>query len=130
MNIYIKNFIYDKLSYNRLCCELKAVLNYLRTGELHLPSYVCGPAAKTELAFWGVQPSKIERCCWTNYNDWNATLEALKRFEKDRKTTILSTDRNAQEKTVRQTWWEKWRPIVWRFLSRSNSSTGAKVCLF
>ena len=39
----------------------QAVLNYLRTDELHLPSYMCGPAAKTELAFWGVPPSKIER---------------------------------------------------------------------
>lgn len=55
----------------------KATLNYLRTGELHIPSYICGPAAKMELEFWGVMPKKIERCCWTNYNDWNSTLEAL-----------------------------------------------------
>ena len=106
---------------------IQAVLNYLRTGELHLPSFVCGPAAKTELQFWGVQPSKIERCCWTNYNDWNATLEALQRFEKDRKTKTLLPATTSSDKPVSQTWWEKWRPIVWRFLSRSNSSTGAKV---
>lgn len=105
----------------------RAVLNYLRTDELHLPSYVCGPAAKTELAFWGVPPSKIERCCWTNYNDWNATLEALKRFEKDRKTKQLLPDTNVVDDVVTVSCWEKWRPQIWQFITRSNSSTGAKV---
>lgn len=67
----------------------RATLNYLRTGELHIPSYICGPAAKNELEFWGVKPSKIERCCWTNYNDWNSTLAALEQLEKDRTGSMM-----------------------------------------
>ena len=107
----------------------QAVLNYLRTGELHLPSYVCGPAAKTELTYWGVPPHKIERCCWTNYSEWNTTLEALQRLEKDRKLTQLSPEHTGGGRADARGCWKRWRPVVWRVLSRSNSSTGAKVTI-
>ena len=108
----------------------QAVLNYLRTGELHLPSYVCGPAAKTELTYWGVPPHKIERCCWTNYSEWNTTLEALQRLEKDRKLTQLSPEHTGGGRADARGCWKRWRPVVWRVLSRSNSSTVAKVTLY
>lgn len=32
-----------------LYIKFQAILNYLRTGELHLPSFICGPAAREEL---------------------------------------------------------------------------------
>lgn len=102
----------------------KATLNFLRTGSLHLPSYVCGPAAKTELEFWGVPQRQIEQCCWINYNEWNSTQEALQRLEHDRKVSMLphklSRDRKA-------TCWETWRPLIWRVMNRSNSSLAAKI---
>ncbi|XP_052261371.1 potassium voltage-gated channel protein Shaw-like isoform X2 [Dreissena polymorpha] len=101
-----------------------ATLNYLRTGELHLPSFVCGPAAKIELEFWGVQQYKIEQCCWINYNEWNSAQDALKRLEHDRKVNLLPCDTRASSGL---TFWQRWRPRVWRFMNRTNSSTGAKV---
>ncbi|XP_025081830.1 potassium voltage-gated channel protein Shaw-like isoform X2 [Pomacea canaliculata] len=65
-----------------------AILNYLRTGELHLPTKCCGPAVKTELEFWGIEEDEIEECCWTNYNSWTTTLDALRRLEQDRKVNM------------------------------------------
>lgn len=55
----------------------QAILNFLRTGELHLPTFICGPCAKTELEFWGVEEHWIERCCWISYNEWNSTQVKL-----------------------------------------------------
>lgn len=36
-------------TYLYLLIIFQAILNYLRTGELHLPSFICGPAAREEL---------------------------------------------------------------------------------
>ena len=32
------------------------VLNYFRTGKLHVPRDICGPMFEQELAFWGIDP--------------------------------------------------------------------------
>ena len=47
-----------------------------------MPGYVCGPAAKVELEFWGIPDTIIERCCYSHYNAFNSTLKALNRLEK------------------------------------------------
>ena len=43
------------------------ILNYYRTGKLHVPTDVCGPLFESELAFWGLDESQIEPCCWNSY---------------------------------------------------------------
>lgn len=43
------------------------VLNYYRTGRLHVPTDVCGPLFEEELAFWGIDEKQIEPCCWMTY---------------------------------------------------------------
>ncbi|KAK7108918.1 potassium voltage-gated channel protein Shaw-like isoform X2 [Littorina saxatilis] len=65
-----------------------AILNYLRTGEFHLPTKYCGPAMKTEMEFWGIEEDEIEECCWNSYSAWTSTLEALQKLEKDRKVNM------------------------------------------
>ncbi|XP_060563001.1 potassium voltage-gated channel subfamily C member 3-like [Ruditapes philippinarum] len=102
----------------------RATLNYLRTGELHIPSYICGPAAKNELEFWGVKPNKIEKCCWTNYNDWNSTLEALNQLEHDRKGSLLTLE---VDKHKEKTWWNLNQPRIWNFLNNPDISLQAKL---
>lgn len=37
------------------------ILNYLRYGDLHLPTNLCGPALMREFQFWGIDESDIER---------------------------------------------------------------------
>ncbi|KAL5019910.1 hypothetical protein ScPMuIL_002802 [Solemya velum] len=101
----------------------KALLNYLRTGELHIPSYVCGPAAKTEFEFWGISDKRIESCCWTNYNSWNSTLEALNQLEHDRKESFGSE----LETQITSTLWGEWKSKAWKFLYIPDSSKPAKA---
>lgn len=47
MHMYM--LMYFKLQTMCLYIKFQAILNYLRTGELHLPSFICGPAAREEL---------------------------------------------------------------------------------
>ncbi|KAK3599702.1 hypothetical protein CHS0354_037173 [Potamilus streckersoni] len=103
----------------------RVVLNYLRTGELHLPSYICGPAIKDELEYWGLSYHLIERCCWNNYNSWNSTLEALNQLERDRKGNLND---DFQETGKGQTSrWKSSREKLWAFLNDPNFSKGSKI---
>ncbi|XP_027766106.1 potassium voltage-gated channel subfamily C member 1-like, partial [Empidonax traillii] len=57
------------------------VLNYYRTGKLHCPADVCGPLFEEELAFWGIDETDVEACCWMNYRQHRDAEEALDSFE-------------------------------------------------
>lgn len=103
----------------------KAILNYLRTGELHLPSFICGPAAREELLFWGVSDDIIQRCCWSHYNSWNSTLEALMQLEKDRKGSM--DEYTSSKGRSKGTAWEKLQTKLWKILNKPNSSRTAKA---
>ncbi|KAJ0036839.1 hypothetical protein NQD34_005516 [Periophthalmus magnuspinnatus] len=57
------------------------VLNYYRTGKLHCPADVCGPLFEEELAFWGIDETDVEPCCWMTYRQHRDAEEALEMFE-------------------------------------------------
>ncbi|XP_046364479.1 potassium voltage-gated channel protein Shaw-like [Haliotis rufescens] len=102
----------------------KAILNYLRTGELHLPAWLCGASIKNELAFWGVEEDEIEECCWTNYNSWTTTLEALRKLEKDRKGTLGHVGESNKRPTSQ---WKKFCQRGWTLMNNPRVSGWARV---
>lgn len=56
------------------------ILNYYRTGKLHCPADVCGPLYEEELAFWGIDETDVEPCCWMTYCKHREAEEALDSF--------------------------------------------------
>ncbi|GCC18308.1 voltage-gated potassium channel KCNC4 isoform X2 [Chiloscyllium punctatum] len=58
-----------------------SVLNYYRTGKLHCPADVCGPLFEEELAFWGLDETDVEPCCWMAYRQHREAEEALDIFQ-------------------------------------------------
>ena len=101
------------------------VLNYLRTGDLHVPTTMCGPALQTELEFWGIDELDIERCCWTQYNTWKTQSRSLEKLEYDRKFSTTQNLDMLRQKS--KGCWGKNRAIVWQFLQDPASSRAAKV---
>ena len=57
------------------------ILNYYRTGKLHVPYDVCGPLYEEELQFWGIDDSQVESCCWISYRQHRDAQATLKDFE-------------------------------------------------
>ena len=100
-------------------------MRYLRTGELHIPRYVCGPAAKVELEFWGIPDTIIERCCYSHYNAFNSTLKALNRLEKDRYGSFDFPEESHDTRNV--TKWHRFRRHTSLILNHPETSTSAKV---
>lgn len=57
------------------------ILNYYRTGNMHVPYDVCGPLFEEELQYWGMDDTQVESCCWTTYRQHRDAQETLKEFE-------------------------------------------------
>lgn len=43
------------------------IMNFYRTGKLHTPRDMCGPAFEEELQFWGIDEKQMEPCCWETF---------------------------------------------------------------
>lgn len=101
------------------------VLNYLRTDELHLPTYLCGPAVQREFDYWGIDEEDIERCCWQPYNTWKTQNKSLEKLEYDRKRSM--TQQHLEKDRRSPHFWTRCKAIVWNFLQNPNTSLGAKI---
>ncbi|XP_078093472.1 voltage-gated potassium channel KCNC1-like isoform X6 [Mustelus asterias] len=132
------NFDYDpktdEFFFDRHPSVFAYVLNYYRTGKLHCPADVCGPLFEEELAFWGIDETDVEACCWMNYRQHRDAEEALDSFETpepddeedgDLKRLCLQEDSNRK-----LGWWKKLQPKVWALFEDPYSSKAARYVAF
>ncbi|CAG5125486.1 unnamed protein product [Candidula unifasciata] len=103
-----------------------SILNFLRTGELHIPTNMCGPALQNELDFWGIEEADIARCCWTQYNTWKTQCRSLEKLEYDRKFSTTQPVRHVSNE-LDTSCWSRHRSRVWTFLQDPESSRKAKA---
>ncbi|XP_031467860.1 potassium voltage-gated channel subfamily C member 3-like, partial [Phasianus colchicus] len=114
------------------------VLNYYRTGKLHCPADVCGPLFEEELAFWGIDETDVEACCWMNYRQHRDAEEALDSFESPEPGggggdggngdgNGAELKRLCLEEGRPGGWWRRWRPRVWALFEDPYSSRMARV---
>ncbi|XP_053375891.1 potassium voltage-gated channel protein Shaw-like isoform X3 [Mercenaria mercenaria] len=101
------------------------IMNYLRYGDLHLPTNLCGPALMREFQYWGIDEQEIERCCFQPYNTWKTQTKSLEKLEYDRKQSTTQTDlaHDRKSKSV----WRRLRAVIWPFLQDPGSSVAAKI---
>ena len=102
-----------------------SILNYYRIGKLHMPSDVCGPAAKAELDYWELEDKDIEQCCWVNYISYEETLDMLEKFEADERNKFYSVYVSPSASFFSRT-----KPRLWRALQDPYSSRKALVSPF
>ena len=100
-----------------------AILNYYRTGELHLPSDVCNVLIKNELEYWEIPETSIEDCCWMRYNAHWDQMNTLAQFE----TKHNAKRKNKSSHRTMSACWNSTQPRLWAFLDDPYSSIPAKV---
>ncbi|XP_068125645.1 voltage-gated potassium channel KCNC4 [Hyperolius riggenbachi] len=113
------------------------VLNYYRTGKLHCPADICGPLFEEELAFWGIDETDVEPCCWMTYRQHRDAEEALDIFEnvepedgdeeKNSTPELLSLEETADRSGVR---WKRWQSRMWMLFEDPYSSKAARLVAF
>ncbi len=97
------------------------ILDFYRSGELHLPQGVCIPFFKNELDFWGIPESALAPCCWEKYrtyaedNNVMASMDTEEKFNQEGLLPGCAT----QCHTCREK--------VWRVLEYPSSSLGSQV---
>lgn len=113
------------------------VLNYYRTGKLHCPADICGPLFEEELAFWGIDETDVEPCCWMTYRQHREAEEALDIFEnvepedgdeeKDSTPELLCIEERAERSRGRC---KRWQSKLWALFEDPYSSRAARVVAF
>lgn len=148
-----ENFDYDaqigEFFFDRHPGVFAHILNYYRTGKLHCPADVCGPLYEEELAFWGIDETDVEPCCWMTYRQHREAEEALESFggaaldpshrEPEEDTVapetadgdegVEMTRRLAQGDSPdnRSKRWSQWQKRVWALFEDPYSSKYARV---
>eukprot|EP00794_Sanderia_malayensis_P017976 gene17976-19772_t len=102
------------------------VLNYYRTGKLHVPYDVCGPLYEEELQYWGIDDSQVESCCWISYRQHRDAQDTLKDFEgieldydadeesePDLARYGFQVESNDRQQLTRYEKWLQLRPKIW-----------------
>ncbi|XP_048468052.1 potassium voltage-gated channel subfamily C member 1-like [Rhincodon typus] len=124
-----------------------SVLNYYRTGKLHCPADVCGPLFEEELAFWGLDETDVEPCCWMAYRQHREAEEALDIFQplgtgpgeeepepggepEPGPSRARGPGESSCSRSAPLTCWRRWRPRLWALFEDPYSSRAARFIAF
>ena len=103
------------------------ILNFYRTGKLHTPADMCGPAFEEELTFWGIDEKQMEPCCWETFTRHREAEENLKNFEGPGFDDLREERRKSVRTKRNNSCLDRYYDIIWKILDDPHSSKGAKI---
>lgn len=100
----------------------RIILNYIRTGTIHLPTNMCSPIVTAEFKFWGLNAKKIESCCWKEYSHNIMNLNKLRKLEHDRRPLYMYPEDRFKSMYIPETLCARIKMFVYSIVSIEKSS--------
>ncbi|XP_054709928.1 potassium voltage-gated channel protein Shab-like [Uloborus diversus] len=100
--------------------SFSAVLNFYRTGKLHLVEEMCVLAFSDDLEYWGVDELYMESCCQHKYHQKKEHVH-----EEMRKEAESLKQRDEDEFGLSRC--SQYQKFLWDLLEKPNSSLAARV---
>ncbi|KAI3388902.1 hypothetical protein SNEBB_006735 [Seison nebaliae] len=89
---WVKEEFYDNINkeyfFDRNPVIFGYILNFFRTGELHIPQDKCGASIRKEFDFWGINDGDISACCWLSYSQVKKNRILLEDLENELKAKL------------------------------------------
>ncbi|XP_060606780.1 potassium voltage-gated channel subfamily C member 3-like [Ruditapes philippinarum] len=100
-----------------------SVLDFYRTGELHLPKHVCGLPLRNELEYWQISSSSISDCCVPSLFKFEDELEVTNNLRRQFETKSVEYTKEQLQASK----WNRIKNVFWNVMDRPTSSRLARI---
>ncbi|XP_021952148.2 potassium voltage-gated channel protein Shab isoform X4 [Folsomia candida] len=110
----------NEFYFDRHPLSFSSILNFYRTGKLHLVQEVCVLAFSEDLEYWGIDSVFLENCCQHKFN-----MRQEQVFDEMRKEGEALNQ--LEEEDFGDGTWAKFQKIGWDIMEKPTSSLFARI---
>ncbi|KAL4221361.1 hypothetical protein ACF0H5_019620 [Mactra antiquata] len=100
-----------------------AIITYLQTGELHMPTGVCPGLFRSELEYWNIHPHCLKECCLYRFQAFLDDEETRHKFLENALT--IQEKKNTSNPNLGT--FERYRLKVWNLVDNNEVSIPARI---
>lgn len=110
----------NEFYFDRQPRSFSSIIDYYRTGKLHLPDELCVISYKDDLDYWQIEDYNLDSCCQQRYHqrrdnvfeEMKKEMESLQEHDEE----LFGTDKI-----------ERYKKFVWDLLEKPQTSLAARV---